>query len=142
MEFVLDFNVVFSALYGRGVAYKIFMLNHVLKALTFLVPQYFWKELEGKRDRLSRVTRLTPEEVEYILSIIQKQIVIIPENIVKEGLKDALKLSPDPKDVPYVALALSIKAPLLTGDLKLRRAVENRINVYSPSEVLELLENF
>jgi len=140
MELVLDFNVVFSALYGKGVSHRLFMLNHILEEITFLVPAYFWEELENKRGKLLKITKLEPEDLDFALRIIKSQTVEIPAELFTHNLKDAEKLSPDFKDVPYVALALSLGVPLLTGDLKLRRAIEGRVRVYSPSEVLSLLE--
>ena len=139
MEVVLDYNVVFSALYNRGVAYKLFMLNHVTRDVQFLVPGYFWEEVERKKDRLSRLTRLTGEDFEFILRIIKSQTITMPEHVVKTGIEEALSLSPDPKDVPYVALALALSLPLVTGDLKLKNAIKDRIVVYSPSELLKFM---
>jgi len=73
MEVVLDYNVVFSALYNRGVAYKLFMLNHITRDVEFLVPSYFWEEVDRKKDRLTRLTRLMEEDFEFILRIIKSQ---------------------------------------------------------------------
>jgi len=63
----------------------------------------------------------------------------MPEHVVKVGIEEALSLSPDPKDVPYVALALALGLPLVTCDLKLKNAIKDRIVVYSPSELLKLM---
>ncbi|ASJ03477.1 hypothetical protein A3L09_09495 [Thermococcus profundus] len=140
MELVLDFNVIFSALYGRGVAYRIFMENHVLEKFRFLVPAYLWEELDSKRERISRLTHLNEEEVEYVLSIIKSQTVVIPENIILQALEKAKEICLDPKDIPYVALALALNVPLLTGDRKLAESIRGYIKVYTPREVLDLLE--
>ncbi|AJC72043.1 hypothetical protein X802_07620 [Thermococcus guaymasensis DSM 11113] len=139
MEVVLDYNVVFSALYNKGVACRLFMLNHVTRDVEFLVPAYFWEEVERKKDRLIRLTHLTEEDFEFILRIIKSQTITMPEHVVKTGIDEALSLSPDPKDVPYVALALALNLPLVTGDLKLRNTIRDRIVVYSPSELLKLM---
>lgn len=140
MELVLDFNVIFSAPYGRGVAYRIFMENHVLEKFRFLIPAYLWEELDSKRERISRLTHLSEDEVAYVLSIIRRQIVVIPENIVLQGVEKAREICPDPKDIPNVALALSLNVPLLTGDKKLAESVGGYIKVYTPREVLDFLE--
>ncbi|BAD85048.1 hypothetical protein, conserved [Thermococcus kodakarensis KOD1] len=140
MELVLDFNVIFSALHGRGVAYRIFMENHVLERFRFLIPAYLWEELDSKRERISRLTHLSEDEVAYVLSIIRRQTVVIPENIVLQGMEKAREICPDPKDIPYVALALALNVPLLTGDKKLAKSVGGYIKVYTPREVLNFLE--
>ncbi|NJF25654.1 PIN domain-containing protein [Thermococcus sp. Bubb.Bath] len=140
MELVLDFNVIFSALYGRGVAYKIFMENHVLDKFRLLIPAYLWEELDSKRERISRLTHLSEDEVAYVLSIIRRQTVVIPENVILQGVEKAGEICPDPKDIPYVALALALNVPLLTGDKKLAESVGGYIKVYTPREVLDFLE--
>ncbi|MDI3475471.1 MAG: hypothetical protein PWQ79_495 [Thermococcaceae archaeon] len=140
MELVLDFKVIFSALYGRDVAYRIFMENHVLEKFRFLIPAYLWEELDSKRERISRLTHLSEDEVAYVLSIIRRHIVVIPENIVLQGVEKAREICPYPKDIPYVALTLALNVPLLTGDKKLAESVGGYIKVYTPREVLDFLE--
>lgn len=140
MGLVLDFNVIFSALYGRDVAYRIFMENHVLEKFRFLIPAYLWEELDSKRERISRLTHLSENEVAYVLSIIRSQTIVIPENVVLQGIEKAREICPDPKDIPYVALALALNVPLLTGDKKLVESVGGHIKVYTPREILDFLE--
>ncbi len=140
MELVLDFNVVFSALYGGKVSVELFMLNHVFREMTFLVPAYFWEELERKKGKLMRITKLTEDELDFAMRIIKSQIIEIPAEVFSEKLDEAEKLSPDPKDVPYVALALTLEVPILTGDMKLRKGIGGKLKVYSPSELLNLLK--
>ncbi|WP_297507012.1 PIN domain-containing protein [Thermococcus sp.] len=140
MEIVLDFNVVFSALYGGRVSREIFTLNHVVREVTFLVPAYFWEEFEGKKEKLLKITKLTENELNFVLRVIKSQTVEIPPEIFSGKLGEAEKLSPDPKDVPYVALAMALEIPLLTGDLKLREKIEGELKVYSPSELLAVLK--
>ncbi|WP_297062374.1 PIN domain-containing protein [Thermococcus sp.] len=140
MELVLDFNVVFSALYGGKVSIELFMLNHVLREITFLVPSYFWEELDRKREKLMNITRLSENELDFVLRIIKSQTIEVPVEVFSEKLNEAERLSPDPKDVPYVALALALGVPILTGDLKLRKGLEGKLRVYSPSELLDILK--
>jgi predicted nucleic acid-binding protein len=116
------------------------MENHVLRKFRFLVPAYLWEELDSKCERISRLTQLSEEEVAYVLSIIRSQTIVIPENVVFQGVDGAKKICPDPKDVPYVALALALNVPLLTGDRKLSESVKYHIKVYTPREVLDILE--
>ena len=140
MELVLDFNVVFSALYGGNVSIELFMLNHVLREITFLVPSYFWEELDRKREKLMNITRFSENELDFVLRIIKSQTIEVPVEVFSEKLNEAERLSPGPKDVPYVALALALGVPILTGDLKLRKGLEGKLRAYSPSELLDILK--
>ncbi len=45
----------------------------------------------------------------------------------------------DQKDVPYVALAIALNAPLLTGDKRLIESVKGSVNVLSLRQAQELV---
>ena len=125
MDVALDYNVVFSALYNKGFSYRLFLVNHITQAVRFFVPYYFWRELKKKEE----------EEYDIIFNIIKSQIIAVPDKIVRLGVEEAKAITPDPEDVPYIAL----KVPLLTGDLKLKNALKDKIVVYSPAELLKIL---
>ncbi|MFA4646622.1 PIN domain-containing protein [Pyrococcus kukulkanii] len=125
MDVALDYNVVFSALYNKGVSYRLFLVNHITQAVRFFVPSYFWRELKKKEE----------EEYDIIFNIIKSQIIAVPDEIVRLGVEEAKAITPDPEGIPYIAL----KVPLLTGDLKLKNALKDKIVVYSPPELLKIL---
>jgi len=130
MDVALDYNVVFSALYNKGV-----LVNHITQAVRFFVPYYFWRELKKKEERLKNLTKLSKEEYDIIFNIIKSQIIAVSDEIVRLGVEEAKAITPDPEGIPYIAL----KVPLLTGDLKLKNALKDKIVVYSPAELLKIL---
>jgi len=139
MKVVLDYNIVFSALYNRGTAQELFVKNHVSRTFEFLVPAYFWEELERLKDKLVRITRLSPEEMEFVLEKIGGQITTVEIGVYRDFLPEAQRICPDPKDVPYVALAMATATPLLTGDRKLIDGLEGRIKILMLNEALKLV---
>ncbi|MFA4702071.1 PIN domain-containing protein [Pyrococcus kukulkanii] len=139
MDVALDYNVVFSALYNKGVSYRLFLVNHITQAVKFFVPSYFWQELKKKEEKLKNLTKLSKEEYDIIFNIIKSQIIAVPDEIVRLGVEEAKAITPDPEDVPYVAVSIALKIPLLTGDLKLKNALKDKIIVYSPAELLKIL---
>ncbi|WP_255496528.1 PIN domain-containing protein [Thermococcus sp. MAR1] len=79
MEVVLDFNLVFSALHSRGKVHLIFAWNYVVRKVDFLVPEFFWEEIEGKWKKIINLTKLTEDELFEILEIIKSQTVTVPK---------------------------------------------------------------
>ncbi|CUX76891.1 hypothetical protein CHITON_0112 [Thermococcus chitonophagus] len=45
----------------------------------------------------------------------------------------------DPKDVPYVALAMATATPILTGDKKLIRKIEDRVKILPLNEAVRMV---
>jgi len=50
--------------------------------------------------------------------------------------EEAIKVCPDPKDVPYFALAMHLKCPLWSNDKQLKS--QETVKVYATHELLEL----
>ena len=49
-----------------------------------------------------------------MLEIVREQTVTVPQEVFKDKIQEAKRISPDPLDVPYVALALALNVPLAT----------------------------
>nr|WP_297535785.1 PIN domain-containing protein [Thermococcus sp.] len=48
----------------------------------------------------------------------------VPKEELRPYLPGAREITPDPKDVPYVAFALAFNVPLATGDKALRKGLK------------------
>ncbi|WP_158523803.1 PIN domain-containing protein [Thermococcus henrietii] len=52
----------------------------------------------------------------------------------------AREITPDPKDVPYVALALAFNVPLATGDKALREGLKgSEVQVLTPNDLAKIV---
>jgi len=112
----------------------------VFRTVRFLVPEFFWEELEKHFDRVLALSKLKRDELEEMLEIIREQTVTVPRELFKDELEDAKRVSPDPLNVPYVALALALGVPLVTGDKKLIRELPKRgIKVVTVRELYEIV---
>jgi predicted nucleic acid-binding protein len=136
MELVVDFNVIFSALVSDGVSSEIFALNRKSRRLWLIAPEFLLGECSNNRNRLLSLSSLSAPELDRALSLITSQISIIPFEEFKGKIADAKKL--DPKDSPYIALALKRKCPILSGDKRLHSLKE--VKVWSPRDALNMLE--
>ncbi|QDA32099.1 hypothetical protein FH039_11520 [Thermococcus indicus] len=140
MEIALDFNLVFSALHSRGRVHLIFAWNYVVKRVTFLVPEYFWEEIGDKWRKILLSTKLSESELSEMLEIIRSQTLTVPEEKIRLHLQRAIEISPDPKDAPYVALALSFNVPLATGDKKLREGLKgSEVRLLTPNDLAKIV---
>lgn len=140
MEAVLDFNLVFSALHSRGKIHLIFAWNYVVRKVEFLVPEFFWREIDEKWNRILSLTKLEEDELLEMLEIIRSQTVTVPKEELRPYLPRAREITPDPKDVPYVALALAFNVPLATGDKALREGLKgSEVQVITPNDLAKIV---
>ncbi|AMM54228.1 PIN domain-containing protein [Pyrococcus kukulkanii] len=137
MKVVPDYNVVFSALHNRGTAQELFVKNHISRTFEFLVPDYFWEELKRLHTKLVKITRLSHEEVEFLLEKIREQIITIDREVYEDFLEEAKRICPNPKDVPYVALAMATATPILIGDKKL--TIKDKVKILPLNEAVRMV---
>lgn len=63
---------------------------------------------------------------------------IVPKDDFKEYFELAEKISPDPDDFMYFALALKLKCPIWSNDKELKK--QNEIIIYSTEDLIKELE--
>ena len=115
----IDTNIIFSAIIKPG-KIRDLILQH--QELELYAPEELAMELEELKPKILKYTRLTREEVNLVTNtILNKILKIIPRQAYLQEASQALKLleNTDPKDTPFVALAMHLNAPLWTGDKKI-----------------------
>ena len=134
---VADANVVFSSLLIRGKPLSVLELNAVLNKFEFISPEYVFFEIGKRVDKILKYSHFSKEEFIKVFSFVKGQIELMPLESFEDKTEEARKLSPEEKDVPYVALSLKLDCKILSGDKGLKRALPDR--VVTPSEALEEL---
>lgn len=134
MLLVVDFNVVFSLLIRTGIPFKVFEANRIFNKFRFISPEFILSEINKKIDKISKETNLSQDELQEVISFINKQVEFIPYSEFIDKLPEAIKINY--KDSPYLALALKFNCPIFSGDKKLKG--QNRVKVYSPRELLDM----
>jgi predicted nucleic acid-binding protein len=104
MKLVVDANILFSALIKKGKTSEL-LLDLSLELFT---PEYVLIEFENHRQEILDKTKRTHEEFNEIFEILKEIIKIIPKEDFQENLDIANKISPDPDDTMYFALAMKI----------------------------------
>ena len=141
-KLTVDTNIIFSAIIKPG-KIRDLILQH--QELELYAPEELAMELEELKPKIPKYTRLTREEANLITNtILNKILKIIPRQAYLQEASQALKLleKTDPKDTPFVALAMHLKTPLWTGDkgiLELAAKTEYKYFVAIDTQGVELL---
>jgi predicted nucleic acid-binding protein len=73
-----------------------------------------------------------------VLDIFQRRIKLIPHEEIKSFVKNAKAISPDRKDVPYVALAMTLHIAIWSNDKDLKNK-QNKVTVYSTEDLIRFM---
>ncbi len=133
MKLIIDANVLFSALIKDSLTIKLVLLGD----LTLYAPDFFILEFLKYEKMILKKTKRSRENYVELLHSLNDVIQIIPEEEFKGYLNEAEKISPDEKDVSYMALALKMDIPLWSNDKKLKE--QNRVKVFDTKDIIELV---
>ena len=130
MDLVVDANIIFAALVKDGTTIDLLLEPDI----HLFAPEFLFEEILKHKDELLKKTRRRAEEFDEIFDILEQKITIIPKEDFESFLEEASKISPDPDDTVYFALALKINAAIWSNDRKLKE--QDRIKVYSTKDLL------
>lgn len=121
---VIDTNILFSAFLAADGR-----IHHTLfrSGYRFRICETALVELFKHKERILRLTRLTPEEVTGMYHRVLRRVELFPEELIPAAeWARAIDLCSgvDPDDAPHVALTLTLGGLLWTGDRKLRQGLE------------------
>lgn len=138
MRLVVDSNVVFSALFNKGKSFEVFAANRLFKTFELVSTEFMFSEIGKRLDKLLSESKLTKEELSEVFSFIKNEINLISSSEFSDKLDEAKKLNE--KDSPYLALALKLNCPILSGDKGLTG--QKMVKILPPSEALKLIYGF
>jgi predicted nucleic acid-binding protein len=133
MDLVVDANILFAAVIKSGVT------SHLLFRESFhlYAPEFIFTEFEKYKNTLKEKTERSDQEIEELFKVFERRISLVPREEIKPFIPKAKKISPDPKDVQYVALALKLNIAIWSNDKDLKEK-QTVIKVYSTDEVRKL----
>ena len=136
MNLVIDNNIFFSIMNPGSAASYLFSS---LRA-EFSTTEYAKSELKKyKVDCISK-SGLSEHEFEIRLSEAESSIKFLKSLEYEPFLMEAISSLPeDPKDSPYLALALALKAPIWSNDPHLKQ--QSLVEVYTTGELVDKLLN-
>ena len=134
MDMVIDANIVFSALIaGKGTTHELLFKD----ALQLHTPEFLLEEIKNHREEIAQKTKLSKEEIDLALTIIFSRINIIPAQELEKNQLPAKKISPDPDDTEYFALAIKLNCPIWSNDKRLKQ--QEKIKVINTTELIRIL---
>ncbi|MGE0793070.1 MAG: putative toxin-antitoxin system toxin component, PIN family [Candidatus Woesearchaeota archaeon] len=135
MNLVLDANILFAALIKNSTTTKL-LFNSNLKLYT---SKFIFEEFEKYKSLILRKTKKSEKELELILDILKEIIYIVSIDEYFEYIERAKDISPDPKDMDYIALALKLNCSIWSNDKELKN--QNFVKIYSTKDILDILQN-
>ena len=132
MKLVVDANILFAALIKEGSTAELLISDK----LQLFAPEFLFTEFAKYKELILKKTHRSHEEFNQFLDLLKEQITVIPKKEIIPFIDKAEKISPDPKDIVYLALAFALKANLWSNDKKLKKG-QNEITVFSTEELIE-----
>ena len=131
MDLVVDANILFAALIMESTTSELMLHEDI----HLYAPEYLLEEFEKYRELILRKTNRNHNEFEIALDVFQRRIKLIPYEELKPFVKNAKEISPDIKDVPYVALAMALHIAIWSNDKDLKNK-QNKVTVYSTEDLV------
>ena len=125
MKVIVDTNIIFSALLREDNKYA----NTLIKNADnhdFFAVYYTIVELFKHKERITKYSKLSDNDVLEVLYELLKHIQIINDDIISvASWKQAMNLTHDVdiKDVPNVALTIELESKLWTNDAELKNGL-------------------
>jgi predicted nucleic acid-binding protein len=120
---IIDTNLIFSSLLSPASHIREILLDDTF---TFYAPNYIIAEIFKHQKKMLKYTKLNDVEFFKYFNGIIENIKFIPLDFISIQSRQIaydLCYDIDPKDIPFVALSIELKAPLWTGDGKLKRGL-------------------
>ena len=134
MDLVVDANEIFAALIKESKTYKLIFDER----LHLFSTEFFFTEFKEHSEEIREKTGKTEEELNNLLDVLIKRIALVPMEELLPYADEAEKISPDPDDVAYIALALKLKCAIWSQDRKLKEK-QNKVQVYSTEDLIRML---
>ncbi len=132
MDLVVDANVLFAALIKESFSYNLLFSGK----FHLFTPEYIFTEFENHKEELLEKTDRTTEEFFRLVEILKRRIVLVPLEELLPYVEEAEKLTPDPDDMVYFALALKLNCSIWSNEKKLKE--QDKIEVYNTYELAKI----
>ena len=137
MILILNTSILISSLIKDSVTRQILLLP----SMKFYLPEYALEEIEAHKMKISRLSRLSTDEIDILLNLLLENISIIPRQTIQPYLSEAEVIIGriDPNDIPFLALALATENDGIWSNDRHFEAIK-QIKVWKTSDLLKYLE--
>jgi len=130
--FIIDTNIIFSALLKNSAARKIILSD----TFDLFVPEFLFTEIIKYEKVILKKSGMTKENLELLLLLLQSHVSVIPFKIFIDFLEAAEEEMEkiDMKDAPFIALALKLKIPIWSNDLHFKK--QRKVTSFNTAEII------
>ena len=132
MKLIVDANILFAGLIKEGSTAELLISDK----LQLFAPEFLFTEFTKYKDVILRKNHRNEEEFNNFLVILKEQISVVPKKEITPFMDKADKISPDPKDTIYLALAIALKSNIWSNNRKLKQG-QDKITIYSTVELIK-----
>lgn len=130
MNLVVDTNILYTYFWKQSFARRIFMRQD----LDLFAPEFALEEINSHKHDIVKKTELSEKEFLQTRSDLAIAVEFVPLEEYNGFLKDAGKISPDPNDIDFFALAMKLGMPLWSNDALLKK--QKLVKILSTSDLL------
>jgi len=131
MKFVLDTNILLSALIKNSLSRKIITSMD----FDFFVPSFALSEISKYKSYICRKAGINSVEFRSLMKILFEYIEVVPSDYYRANMNTARKLISDKKDAPFLACALFLNAEILSNDAHFRE--QKKVKVLTMQEFVK-----
>ena len=135
MRLVVDANILFS-FFKKDSFTRRFILSH--PEIELFTPLYVFDELEEHKEEIKSKAMIDDRVYELSAKELLEYVTIVPLDDFKDSWGEAKQISPDPDDVEYLAVALSLDCAIWSNDRDLKEE-QYRVVVVTTEELTKLL---
>ena len=133
MKLVVDANVLFS-FFKKGSPTRGFILSH--PELELFTPVYVFEELDEHKGEIESKSKINDMVFELTKKELLTYVDLLPLSKFKKFWEEAKRVSPDPDDAEYFAVALALDCAIWSNEKRLKR--QARVKVISTRGLIEL----
>jgi len=137
MILILNTSILISSLIKDSVTRQILLLP----SMKFYLPEYALEEIEAHKMKISRLSRLSTDEIDILLNLLLENISIISSRTIQPYLSQAGVIIGriDPNDIPFLALALATENDGIWSNDRHFEAIK-QIKIWKTSDLLRYLK--
>lgn len=135
MKLVVDANILFS-FFKKASSTRRFILSH--PEIELFTPVYVFDELEEHKRDVKSKAKIDERIFELSKKELSEYVTILPLEEFKDFWAAAKQISPDPDNVEYLAVALSLGCAIWSNDRDLKEK-QSRVVVVTTEELTRLL---
>lgn len=134
MKFVVDTNILYTFFWEYSLTHKVLLRQD----LELFAPEFALEEINLHKQDILKKTKISKEKFKELKTDLAIAVIFLPIEKYNDQFNSAKKISPDPDDIDFFAIALKLELPIWSNDALLKK--QNAVNVFSTLDLLKKTE--